>query len=89
MNENFIKQVIAELIASQESAFGLLTSALCQQLDPSQLREDLSKTIASAKSMPSTPSLTVKFLQAAMAAAEAEKMLQSRPLSEGPHPKRG
>ena len=89
MDEKFMQQVIAELIASQESAFGLLTSALCQQLDPARLREDLSKTIASAKQLQSTPALTVKFLQAAMAAAEAEKMLQARPLSEGPHPKRG
>lgn len=89
MNEQFFKQLIAELITGQEQAFAILTTAMCQQLNPGQLQRDLEGTIAAAKLMPTTPSLTLRFAQAAMAAAEAERMHQARPPSEGPYPTRG
>lgn len=88
MDEHFFKQVIAELIKSQEDAFGILTTALCKQVDPAQLTVDLQIAIAGAKSLQSTPDLAIRFATAAMAAAQAQKTLQARPASEGPHPTR-
>ncbi len=88
MDEKFIAQVIAELKAAQGQALALLTQAICQQLDPAKLKADLQTTIAGAKQMPGISPIAISIATEALAAAHAEQMLQSRPLSEGPHPKR-
>ena len=88
MNEQFFKQLVAELIEAQGQAMAILTQSICQQIDPGRLKTDLQKNLASAKSLPSTSPIALKIAQQAMAAAEAERMLQAKPLSEGPHPKR-
>ena len=88
MNEQFMKQLIAELIEAQGQALGILTQALCQQVDPARLKTDLQKTLASAKLLKSHSTLTDKLVAHAQAAAQAAQTLQARPRSEGPYPKR-
>jgi hypothetical protein len=88
MDEKVMAQILAELKTAQGQALGLLTQALCQQIDPAKLTIDLQKSIAAAKQMHSISPVAIQITSYAMAAAEAEKMIQSRPLSEGPHPTR-
>lgn len=88
MDERFFAQLIAELKAAQGQALALLTQAICQQVDPAKLKTDLQKHISAAKTMPGISPIAIEWATEAMAAADAEKMLQARPLSEGPHPKR-
>ena len=89
IDEKFLAQLFAELKAAQGQALALLTQALCQQVDPARLKTDLQKQIAAAKMLPGTSPIAIEWATEAMAAAEAEKMLQARPPSEGPHPTRG
>lgn len=88
MNENDLKQLFAELVAAQGQAMGMVVQALCHQIDPAKLTTDLKAVIESSRQMSGTSSLAQRMALAALAAAEAEKMLQARPLSEGPHPNR-
>ena len=89
IDEQFVMQAILELKEAQGQALGILTQALCQQLDPARLKNDLGKQIAAAQQLHSTSSLATDMSEHAVAAAEAERMLQSKPPSEGPYPKRG
>lgn len=88
MDEKFLAQLFAEFKAAQQQAFALYTQAICQQLDPARFKTDLQRIADAAEKMSGYSSLAVGMLRHAQAAAEAEKMLQSRPLSEGPHPNR-
>ncbi len=88
MDERQLAQIFLEFKEAQGQALGLLTQALCRQVDPAKLKTDLSEVISAAKQMPSTSKIAIQMATHAMAAAEAEKMLQARPASEGPHPKR-
>lgn len=88
MDEHFIAQVIAELKNAQGEALGLLTQAICQQIDPARLKTDLQKMIAAAEKLHSTSPIALQMVRHAQAAAEAEQMLQAKQPSEGPHPKR-
>lgn len=87
LDEKFIAQGFAELKEAQGQALGILTQALCQQLNAAQLKDDLQKQIAAAKMLKSTSPLAIGMATHALAAAEAEKMLQAKMPSEGPHPK--
>lgn len=87
MDQKLLAQLIQELIEAQGEALGLVVTALCQQVDPARLTADLRKTIAAAEQL-STSAIAVRMAKVAMAAAEAERMHQARPPSEGPHPKR-
>lgn len=87
MDQKFLAQLIAELKNAQGEALGLLTQALCQQIDASKLTADLQKGLANAKSM-RVSDLAIGMATHALAAAQAEKMLQAKPASEGPHPNR-
>ncbi len=88
MNEKFVAQLIAELQHAQAEALGLLTQAMCRQLDPRRLKNDLEGITTAYMQRATNSPLAVKLLQGAVAAAHAEQMLQARPPSEGPHPKR-
>lgn len=88
MNEKFLAQLIAELQNAQIEAFGLLTQAMCRQLDPTRLKIDLEGITQAYLQMPKNNPLAVNFLKGALAAAHAEQMLQSKNPSEAPHPKR-
>ena len=89
MDENTMKQLFAELIESQGEALGLVVAALCTQVDPARLTADLRKTLAAAQMLPSANGLAIRIAGHALEAAEAAKMLQAKPASEGPYPKRG
>lgn len=89
MDEKFFKQAVAQLINAQSEAFAILTQALCQQVDPGRLKTDLQQAIAAAEQMPGTSAIARDIVRHAMAAADAERMLQARPPGEGPHPTRG
>lgn len=86
MDQKLFAQIIAELRDAQGQALGLLTQALCQQIDPAKLTADLQKTLQSAKTMRTSP-LAIQMAEHAMAAAQAEKMLQAKPAGAAPHPK--
>ena len=88
MDENTLKQLFAELIEAQGQSLGMVVAALCKQVDPARLTADLRATIAAAKILPSVPPLAIRIATNALAAAEAERNLQSKPPSEGPYPKR-
>lgn len=89
MNEYEMKQLFAELIQAQGDALAMVVTALCQQVDPARLHVDLARVIAAAATLPNTSPLATRMAGHAMAAAQAEKMHQARPASEGPHPRRG
>jgi len=88
IDETTLRQLFAELKEAQGQALAIFTMALCKQVNAAQLTDDLRRQIDSAKQVPGISSIAVGIATAALAAAEAEKMLQARPLSEGPHPKR-
>ena len=88
MDEKFIALLIAELIDAQQRAISTLTQALCQQLDPAKLEQDLRSMIKSAQTMPGHNPTAEKLLLSAQAAAHAERLLQAKTPGEGPHPKR-
>lgn len=88
MDQKLLAQLFAEFREAQGQALAILTQALCQQVDPAKLTDDLRKQIDAAKQLPSTSSLAIGMATHAMAAAEAEKALQSKRPSEGPHPNR-
>jgi predicted lysophospholipase L1 biosynthesis ABC-type transport system permease subunit len=88
MNEREMQQLFAELIHAQGDALGVVVTALCQQVDPARLTNDLRAAIAAAKLMPEWSSVATRIATTAMAAAEAERNHQAKPPSEGPHPTR-
>ena len=88
MNEKFVAQIIAELRDAQGQALGLLTQALCQQVDPAKLMTDLQKTLQTAKTMQISP-LAIGMAEHAMAAAQAEKMLQAKRSGAAGRPSQG
>jgi hypothetical protein len=88
MDEREVAQIFLEFKEAQGQALAILTQALCQQIDPVRLKDALQDQISAAKKLPSISKLAIDMATHAMAAAEAEKMLQAKPLSEGPYPKR-
>jgi len=88
LDEQALAQLFAELKAAQGQALAILTQALCKQVNAAQLKDDLAGLIHASKQMPGTSNIAIEMAKHAMAAAEAERMLQARPASEGPYPKR-
>ena len=78
MNEEFIKQVIAEILDQQGAALGVLVAALTQQVDPTKLALDLNRYIAAAKLTGDLSSTGEQIALRAMAMADAESALQTR-----------
>lgn len=77
MEEEQMKQIVAELIAAEKEALGMLVLALSRQLDPAELFADLQATIASAKAFPSGSSLAIHLMTDAVAAAESMAALRN------------
>lgn len=88
MDDKYLMQLFAELKEAQGQALAMLTQALCQQVDPARLKSDLQRTIDAAKTLPSMSPVAVQMATHALAAADAEQMIQAKPPSEGPHPTR-
>lgn len=88
IDERALAQLFAEMKEAQGQALAILTMALCKQVDAAQLTADLRRQIDSAKQVPGISPLAVGIAAAALAAAEAEKMMRARPPGEGPYPKR-
>lgn len=86
MDERTLQQLFAELIEAQGHALGLVVSALCRQVDPARLTADLRQAIAAARTVPSIPPLALRLATTALAAADAERMLQAKPPSEADRP---
>lgn len=76
MNEEFIKQCLAEIIAANEQALGLVVAAISRQLDPLQLLTDLENQIAAAKKSGQIHSHAIRQATVAAAAVQAESMLR-------------
>lgn len=88
MNEKFLAQLIAELKHSQTEALGLLTQALCRQVDPAKLKKDLEGIIRAYEQTPKASTLAVQMAQGALAAAHAEQMLQASERAAAVDPKK-
>lgn len=88
MNEKFIAQIIAELKEAQSQALAIFVQALCQQVDPGRLKRDLQAQISAAQKMHGTSPVAMQMLTQALAAAEAERMIQANSTSAASHPTR-
>lgn len=88
LDERALAHLFAEFKEAQGQALSILTMAICKQLDPARLTTDLRDQIESAKLLQGISPLALGIARHALAGAEAEKMLQARPPSEGPHPSR-
>lgn len=86
MKEPTLQEIVVAMTEGQGQAIGMLVQALCQQLDPAQLKRDLERSLASAKQLHSTSPIALKVLQQAMAAAQAESMLQAKRPGAGASP---
>ncbi|MFC7408731.1 hypothetical protein [Hydrogenophaga atypica] len=86
MNEKFVAQLIAELQATQAQAIGLLTQALCRQLDAKKLKRDLEGISRAYEQSAQASRLVLVVLQNAQAAAHAEAVLQANDQAGGAHP---
>lgn len=89
MKEPTMQELLVAMTEAQGQAIAVLTQALCQQLDPARLKTDLQRLIASAKLLHSISPITLKILPHAMAAAEAESMLQAKRPGAAGHPNQG
>lgn len=78
MNEEFLKQLIAELLHAQGEALGLLTAALVRQIDASRLAEDLRRQMKAAELIGNLSPTAKKLVLQALAAADSESALQNR-----------
>jgi hypothetical protein len=78
MDDDFMKQVIAEVIESAGTALGLVAAALARRQNATQLTEDLRATIAAAK-LTGTGSTAIRIATHALAAVEAESVIQNPP----------
>lgn len=76
MNEEFIKQCLAEIIAANEQALGLVVAAIAKQTDAKQLLTDLQQQIAAAKVSKQIHPQAIRQATSAMAAVQAEVMLR-------------
>lgn len=86
MDGKFFEQLVAELIAAQGQALGMVVAAMARQVDPARLMIDLRAQIAAAGQMQSISPIAVRIATEALAAAEAEKMLRATPASAGRRP---
>ena len=77
MNDEQLKQIIAELIHSQGVALALIVSALARQVDAQKLTDNLRALIASAQQQGES-SMAVTLATHALAAAEAQTALQNQ-----------
>lgn len=75
IDATFVADALSELIAAQQEALGIVTAALCQQLDPQRLKADIAGILsASAARAPFHP-VAVRLAEGAMAAADAQMRL--------------
>lgn len=88
MNEKLLAQLIGELKHTQSEALGLLTQALCKQIDAGKLRKDLEGIIRAYEKMPQASNLVVEMAQGALAAARAEQMIQANERAAAVDPKK-
>lgn len=81
MNEAFIQQVIAQLIAANEAALGIVVAAIAKQpgIDPSALRDDLKSQIKAAQTSRHVPEQAIQQANVALAAVEAAVRLRNLP----------
>jgi hypothetical protein len=89
MAEDTLEQLFAELIEAQGQALGIVVTALCHQVDPRRLTADLHSQLSAAKQLHSTSPVAIQIATTAMAAAEAQAMLQARPPADADRPRKG
>ncbi len=75
MNDEFAKQLSAEMIEANGLALALLTAAIAKQLDPERLVEDLQAQLAAAEAR-KVSALAIRQATYALAAADAEILLR-------------
>lgn len=77
MDEKALRQSFAEIIECTGMAIGLVVSALARRGDAQQLTEDLRATLKAADAT-GHPKLAIRLATHALAAAEAESVLQRK-----------
>lgn len=78
MDENNLKQLLAEVIQAQADALGAITAAVCRCTDPVKLSSELEGQFKAMKATNNMSAITEMLLKTARAAAEAEKLLAQR-----------
>lgn len=79
MNEDFFKQLIAELIEANGQALGTLAAAVAKQIDPERLTSDLRTQLRASEAAGKWSPIASRIATHALAAAEAETALRKRP----------
>ena len=79
MNEEFIKQIIAELIEANQQALSIVVASISRQLDADRLKSDLESQIAAAKLLKQTSPIAIQQATSALAAVHAETLLRNKP----------
>lgn len=78
MDEEFMKQAFAELIATNEAALAIVVSAFAKQMDANRLLEDLKAQIAASRLDKNVPPMAIRQATFAQAAVEAETILRRK-----------
>lgn len=77
MNEELIKQILAELASETGRAFGILITALSHQIDPSRLACDLRHYAETFARLDGEKKLSMRIAAECIAAAEEAARRQS------------
>lgn len=77
MNDDFYKQILAEIIEANQAALALVVASMSRQMDAPRLAEDLRAQLLAAQHLP-LPSLATKQMTHVLAAVEAEILLDRR-----------
>ncbi|MER2518609.1 MAG: hypothetical protein ABTR92_19800 [Candidatus Accumulibacter phosphatis] len=75
MNDEFARQLSAEMIEASGLALALVTAAIAKQLDPERLVEDLQAQLAAAEDR-KVSALAIRQATYALAAVDAEILLR-------------
>lgn len=79
MNEEFIKQIIAELIEANQQALSIVVASISRQIDADRLKSDLESQIAAAKLLKQISPIAIQQATNVLAAVHAETLLQKKP----------
>ncbi len=75
IDAKFVAEALSELISAQQEAFGIVTAALCRQVDPEQLKADIGSILSAPADRPPFHPVAVRLAEGAMAAADAQLLL--------------
>ena len=81
MDEEMLKQILAEMTVCIGESMAMLTAGVAKQLDATQLAEHLKEQVIVKKNTEELSQLTWRLVNTSIAAAEAESSLQKEEAS--------